>query len=198
MGVWLDEDGTAGVGVLQRTCVVRIPGYPKFKCLITSLRIIGFGVFFSIFDVTRRIASRTKAASQNIAHDITIGEDRGKSLQRHFPRTIHGIVLVSGGVVAGLAYELLCRPFDVARKVVHLDSISHELKDRSASLALTRKFQEEGLLFFFRDPLAVHNIKGPAESATRRRLYNVARTLGRLGPWGVGFLVWEAFGPGLS
>jgi hypothetical protein len=160
-------------------------------------RIIGFSAFFSIFEITRRLASRTKAASQDIAHDITFGEDKGKFLQRHFPRTVHGIVLVSGGVVAGLAYEIICRPFDVARKVVHLQSISHR-KSRSASLALTRTFQDEGLLFFFRDPSVVHNLKEPAMSAARRRLYRVLRTLGRLGPWGVGFLVWEAFGPGLS
>jgi hypothetical protein len=158
---------------------------------------IGFGAFFSIFEITRRIAFRTKAASQDIAHDITFGEDGGKYLQRHFPRTVHGIVLVSGGVVAGLAYELLCRPFDVARRVVHLNSVSNR-KFRSASSALTRKFQDDGVLFFFRDPSAVHNLNEPAVSASRRRLYSVLRTLGRLGPWGVGFLVWEAFGPGLS
>jgi hypothetical protein len=130
--------------------------------------------------------------------DDTIDKDGGKSLRRHFPRTVHGFVLVSGGVVAGLAYEFLCRPFDVARKTVHLHRISHELKDRSAASVLTRKLQEEGLLFFFRDPSATNDPSGSSVPVTRRRLYAVLRTLGRLGPWGVGFLAWEAFGPGLS
>jgi hypothetical protein len=30
------------------------------------------------------------------------------------------------------------------------------------------------------------------------RMYPFLRTLGRVGPWGVGFLVWEAYGPGIE
>ncbi|KAG1801086.1 uncharacterized protein BJ212DRAFT_1286959 [Suillus subaureus] len=90
---------------------------------------------------------------------------------RHFPRAIHGITLVAGGASAGLAYEILSRPWD--------------------------KIRGDGIIHFFRDPSIVGN-ENPETSITRRRIYTGIRTLARVGPWGLGFLVWEAFGPGLS
>ena len=64
---------------------------------------------------------------------------------------------------------------------------------------LCRRLREDGLLSFFRDP---HHNAVPNDEAhlspLRRRLYSASRTLARVGPWGIGFLVWEAFGPGIS
>ena len=56
--------------------------------------------------------------------------------------------------------------------------------------------RDDGLLSFFRDTASAEE-RGTT-SPGRQRLLRVARTLGRVGPWGVGFLVWEAFGPGIS
>src|ERR1700676_2700037 len=89
----------------------------KYSCLA------GFATFFAIFEITRRVASRTKFASQDGIESWgpKFGEIRTRSLRRHVPRAVHGVTLVSGGVVAGLAYELVSRPFDVARQLVRQD-----------------------------------------------------------------------------
>ncbi|KAK0502643.1 hypothetical protein EDD18DRAFT_1134283 [Armillaria luteobubalina] len=158
----------------------------------------GFAVFFSIFEITRRISASAKEA----AHDLiasklaieSLSEKRKDSLARQFPRTIHGVTLVTGGVVAGLAYEFVGRPWDVARRTVQLDHISSDRAGgkHSPFTALLNRFREEGLVYFFRNPYKVvdhaHSI-----SPSQRRLNTMLRTLGRVGPWGVGFLVWEAY-----
>ncbi|PBK83727.1 hypothetical protein ARMGADRAFT_667164 [Armillaria gallica] len=175
----------------------------------------GFAVFFSIFEITRRISLSTKEA----AHDLiasklaieSLSEKRKDSLARQFPRTIHGVTLVTGGVycpllsiklkfmnffqvVAGLAYEFVGRPWDVARRTVQLDRISsdHVGGKHSPLIALLNKFREEGLVYFFRNPYKVVD-HAHSFSPSQRRLNTMLRTLGRVGPWGVGFLVWEAY-----
>lgn len=98
--------------------------------------------------------------------------------------------------MAGLAYELSCRPWDVARKAVHIDRVVSTSGQHSALSILMRRVQDEGWLVFFKHPVThEHDTRG---SLLHRRLHALGRTLARVGPWGIGFLAWEAFGPGLS
>jgi len=47
---------------------------------------------------------------------------------------------------------------------------------------------------FFRDS----SYEAQTSTGIRSKAIRVVRTLGRVGPWGIGFLVWEMYGPGLS
>ncbi|KAH9951956.1 hypothetical protein B0H21DRAFT_6413 [Amylocystis lapponica] len=158
--------------------------------------VCGFAVFFSIFDFTRRIAIRTKAASQDLLQSSEFENHRGHALRKHAPRVVHATTLVFGGVVAGLAYELASRPWDIARKEVHIQQVCSGAEHPSIVRVLLQKVRDDGLLSYFRNP--THVPHDPSIPPFRRRLYSTARTLARVGPWGMGFLVWEAFGPGIS
>jgi len=150
--------------------------------------ICGFAAFFAIFDITRRVATTTQAAVQDITLGVTEGE---QPFKRHFPRFVHGITLVTGGVFAGLAYEFVSRPWDLARRAVPLDR-----GRRSAALIIFQKFRDDGAIAFFRDPSPhTASIHSPNK---HRRLRSTLRTLARVGPWGFGFLAWEAFGNSLN
>jgi len=158
---------------------------------------LGFAAFFAIFDVTRRFAQVNKT----VAEDVTLVassflKEPLESANRHFPRVVHGVTLVGGGVVAGVCYEMLGRPWDAARKAIQVDRTVHP--DTPSPLrAVTSKFREEGFPTFFRDVNAATTEIEPRVGVSRWT-YNAARTVARVGPWGVGFLVWEAFGPGIS
>ncbi|KAG6854917.1 hypothetical protein C0991_009740 [Blastosporella zonata] len=78
----------------------------------------GFAVFFAIFEVTRRVALQVKDVFQKRAQNLDARETGG--VQRQLPRVMHGLTLVGGGVLAGLAYETASRPWDVARRTVQL------------------------------------------------------------------------------
>jgi len=161
--------------------------------------VCGFSVFFTIFEVTRRFATELKVLSVGLLQPFTVAEERPNVIQRNLPRTVHGATLVAGGVSAGLAYEVVCRPWDVSRRLAHLDRVRYTTAHRPRRYLfnlITRKIRDDGLLSFFRD--ATSNEESHPMSLGRQRLLAVGRTLGRVGPWGVGFLVWEAFGPGIS
>lgn len=99
-------------------------------------------------------------------------------------------MLTVAKVIAGLAYEYVGRPWDVARRTLSVEALDQK-RHLSIVNILMRKLREEGLISFFRDPYAtVGQADGPSG-----RLYMLFRTMGRVGPWGVGFLVWEAYGP---
>lgn len=156
----------------------------------------GFAVFFSLFEITRGVAAKTRSASQEI---VSSSSNRtSESLRRHVPRLVHATTLVAGGAIAGLAYELTCRPWDMARKAVHVDRLSSTSERHSLVVILLRKLREDGLLSYFKDPNHVSHHEDLSTPLLRRRLYSASRTLARVGPWGIGFLVWEAFGPGIS
>ncbi|KAI0748306.1 hypothetical protein C8Q80DRAFT_1317985 [Daedaleopsis nitida] len=162
--------------------------------------VCGFAVFFAIFDITRRCAAQTKMFSQDFVDhtppESELDRQRFRALRRHTPRIVHATTLVAGGAIAGLAYELVSRPWDAARKAVHIDRLAPARDRRSIVAIIARKAREDGVLSFFANP--AHAPHDPSTSRTRRRLNAALRTLGRVGPWGVGFLVWEAFGSGLS
>lgn len=150
--------------------------------------ICGFALFFTIFEFTRRVAQNTKAMAEaytSSGHDA----QRIPRWRKHTPRVVHAITLVSGGAGAGLAYEVASRPWDIARKAVDADRMRSPQR-HPIPLILLRKFRDEGWHSFFVNPAQTSHGTSRGQSALR--------TLGRVGPWGVGFLVWEAFGPGIS
>lgn len=153
----------------------------------------GFAVFFSIFELTRRVASQAKVlARQRLLDESKDDRIRSKPVRRNIPRIVHAVTLVAGGACAGLAYELASRPWDIARKTVHIDRITAPTEHHSIAVLLLRKLKDEGLSSFFVNP------SHPARDSTSSHTRRVLRTLARVGPWGVGFLVWEAFRPGAS
>lgn len=134
-----------------------------------------------------------------------------ESFVRQIPKTVHGITLVSGGVcfltifeirflidffqvLAGLAYEFTGRPWDHARRIVHIHKLQTPPDTRVPWLEIMHK---EGFVAFFKSPALPHAVNPDSSMGCRPRLTIALRTLGRVGPWGIGFLAWEAFGPGL-
>jgi hypothetical protein len=99
--------------------------------------------------------------------------------------------------MAGLAYEVVGRPWDVARRTAHLNGLT-TVPNSSVILSVMQRVREDGILVFFRDPTTVSHEHMRCVGGNHRRLHSVLRTLARVGPWGVGFLVWEIYGPGLS
>lgn len=150
-------------------------------------------MFFSIFELTRRVASEAKVVARRYLLDRSEGrQTKSRPIRRNIPRIVHAMTLVTGGACAGLAYELASRPWDIARKVVHIDRVTAPSEHHSMAVLLLHKVKTEGLSSFFVNPT---NLPRESPSSHTRR---VLRTLARVGPWGVGFLVWEAFRPGAS
>jgi Mitochondrial carrier protein len=154
-------------------------------------------VFFSIFEITRGLAISAKTFSQTLVHPVADedGKDRRTSILRHSPRIIHATTLVCGGTVAGLAYEMVCRPLDNARRAVHLDKISAH-GHHSIVKVLQRQIRDAGISSLFKDrTVHLHDAEPPT---SRSGLSAFLRTLGRISPWGLAFICFEAFGPGIS
>jgi hypothetical protein len=158
----------------------------------------GFAVFFAVFELTRRIAGHTKAISETMTSYVSSRNEKAEALRRHAPRTIHGITLVTGGVVAGLGYEMITRPWDAARRAVHLEDANPGVSRYTrytVPRAVARLYREEGLLGLFREPSAAVGAGAkaalPPVDRLKLRAWTMLRVLGRVGPWGVGFLVWE-------
>ncbi|KAJ7470272.1 hypothetical protein FB451DRAFT_1037797, partial [Mycena latifolia] len=154
--------------------------------------LIGFAAFFAIFEITRRIALNLKAVSRDATRPLESKGGSGQSFRNHLPQFVHGVTLVTGGVIAGLSYEVIGRPWEVARHAVRLNLVTTQ-EYRSPLALLTRKIQHEGFLSLFRDPTTAVSASSPST------VYRVLRTLARVGPWGVGFLVYQAYdsgGPG--
>jgi hypothetical protein len=146
------------------------------------------------------VATHSKAISENVAGFIAFKDEKAQAIQRHAPRTIHGFTLVTGGVIAGLGYEMITRPWDAARRAVHLREIVPGEGTRYTRFrvleAVVGLYKTQGLAGFFRDPSVAampeaEKVSRTAVDRLRQRLWTTARVLGRVGPWGVGFLVWE-------
>ncbi|KAL7283541.1 hypothetical protein ACG7TL_002975 [Trametes sanguinea] len=128
----------------------------------------GFAVFFAIFDVTRRCAIEAKTYAQDLLEHTSTAEKQLGSLRKHTPRIVHAMTLVTGGAIAGLAYEVVGRPWDAARKAVHIDRLSPLSSQHSIPAIISRKIHEEGVLSFFKNPAHVHH--DPGTSLARRRM----------------------------
>ena len=182
----------AGCGAWRKTLVVR-GRKRRLTALILAHHDTGFAVFFAVFELTRRAAARTKLVSSQLVQQGKYGLDA--KAHRHMPKIVHAMTLVTGGAIAGLAYEVCCRPWDVARKAVHVDRVV-STERHSIPLVLLNKARDDGWLSFVRNP--VQHVHDHSTSPVQKKLQSLARTLARVGPWGIGFLVWEAFGPGIS
>ena len=160
----------------------------------------GFSMFFTIFEVTRHVAKEVKLYSLGLVQPFKVADSsRPTAIERHLPRVVHGFTLVAGGATAGLAYEVVCRPWDATRRLAHIEQVQACTAHRPRRYlidSIARKIHDDGLLSFFRD--AAGKEEGTLSSPRNQRLLVAARTLGRVGPWGVAFLVWETFGPGIS
>jgi hypothetical protein len=130
-------------------------------------------------------------------------------------RIAQSLILVGGGVIGGIGHEFIGRPFDISRRILHINeahvraermslakSSPHlpgaELSQRSlwtrtssAFKILRETAQEEGYRYFLRSPTPSALDSG---SSPYRRLHTALRAMGRVGPWGVAFVVWEATG----
>jgi len=157
-------------------------------------------MFFAIFEVTRNVAKEMKLYSLGLVQPSKVADvGRPTAIERHLPRVVHGFTLVAGGATAGLAYEVICRPWDATRKLAHIEQVRAYAAQRPRRYlidSIARKIHDDGLLSFFRD--AASKEEGTLSSPRYQKLLVAARTLGRVGPWGVAFLVWESFGPGIS
>ncbi|KAF8797897.1 hypothetical protein BYT27DRAFT_7203583 [Phlegmacium glaucopus] len=139
----------------------------------------GFATFFTIFELSRCAGSKVKEISAD-------------KLPLQLLPAINGMVLVTGGVLAGLAYEAVCRPWDSARRVIYLERHQNPCQSRESPFKLVKRIAgRDGICVFFRS-----TDRTVTESQTK--WHRLLRTAGRVGPWGIGFLVWEACGPGLS
>jgi len=165
-----------GLHILQRWMwLVRSQSLP----FILPQNGTGFATFFTIFEMSRSAGSMAKEFSAG-------------SLPSQLLPTINGIVLVTGGVVAGLAYEAVCRPWDYARRMIHLERRQNHCHSREYPFILLKRIAaRDGIGVFFRSKLLPY-------SESQTKWYRFLRTVGRVGPWGIGFLVWEICGPGLS
>jgi hypothetical protein len=161
---------------------------------------VGFSMFFTIFEITRHLAKDLKLYSLGLVQPSKVPDaSQPTAIERNLPRVVHGFTLVAGGATAGLAYEVVCRPWDATRRLVHIEQIQASAAHRPGRYlidSIARKIRDDGLLSFFRDTAVKE--KGTVSSPRYQKLLVAARTLGRVGPWGVAFLVWETFGPGIS
>lgn len=173
-------------------------------------------MFFAVFDISRQVATY---ASERLTPPDSESHSKTWRPLSGTNRIVQSLILVSGGAVGGLGHELVGRPFDISRRVLHIHE-SHARTERAALSSAegaprlganqsllprqslwsnaTTSFKvlrdtarEEGYLYFFRSP-TISPLD--SDSSPYRRLHTALRTLGRVGPWGVAFVVWEATG----
>jgi len=144
--------------------------------------VTGFSIFFAIFDLSRRSASY-------FAQQLTPPRYESKNNRRPpHARAAHGLTLVSGGVLGGLAYEASSRPWDAAR-ALWVENKTGPPEERSRlPRVILRGLREKGVAYFFR------GVRQAGSVAGGKWYWNVLPTLGRVGPWGIAFLVWEGIG----
>ncbi|PVG03062.1 hypothetical protein CPB86DRAFT_779955 [Serendipita vermifera] len=182
----------------------------------------GFALFFSIFELSRKVASDVAFLAVHELERFKLSMPNGKPLsdktRTSTARISQGVTLVTGGVVAGLGYELVCRPFDNARRFVYLDDMhkrgerlasnragsgshSKSVKVESRIHVVTRvvleRLKSDGIIPFFANPQQTTHTPEPYTSGASRALHGMLRTLARVGPWGVGFLLYESLGGNL-
>lgn len=98
---------------------------------------LGFSAFFVLFEVTRRIALHTSLMLDRVTPGRAAAAaphaprewDSELDVSYNTSRTVHGrvaaaLILVSGGALGALIYELIGRPFDLMHTVLH-DCLRH-------------------------------------------------------------------------
>ena len=117
----------------------------KCSCRISDLS-LGFSVFFSMFELTRKTAIAVKSVA---THNL-VKRDSLKAEDSNLSRIVHGSVLVSGGILASVSYELTGRPFDVVgRAVYHHHNVHPTDTGASAAVrAILTKLKDDGDINF--------------------------------------------------
>ncbi|KAJ7074272.1 hypothetical protein C8F01DRAFT_1099903 [Mycena amicta] len=156
--------------------------------------IIGFAAFFAIFEVTRRMALQVRVYARDASRSDAVASSRNTAYNSALPQFLYGLTLVTGGVVAGLSYEVIGRPWDASRHAIRVHRLT-SAERRSPIAVVSHKIREEGFFCLFRDAVSA-NASTSSSHAGYRRMYGVLRTLARVGPWGVGFLVFQAYESG--
>jgi len=147
--------------------------------------IAGFAAFFAIFDVSRRCARATSDWVQDFN-----SQERSSSEPLRVTRFVHGVVLVSGGVIAGITYEFISIPLDNLRHILRTSHIP-KVSGLGALHHATEHVRMNGIRSLFR---RIGSTAGDFAKHSRSEVF--LRALARVGPYGFAFLVWESFGPG--
>lgn len=138
-----------------------------------------------VFDISRNLSSQVAV----ITNSLTGQPSEAKT--RHLaPRIAHSVTLVTGGVIAGMGYEIIGRPFDNARRLLYLDNIRarsspHPRPTCPPKAVIFNAIRDHGTISFFQ----TRDL--PNADRTGTSLHRTLRTLARVGPWGVGFLLWN-------
>ena len=102
-------------------------------------------MFLAIFDMSRRTATRARSFSEHAVSSTSSAVAPG--VEAHVSRIVHSTTIVVGGLLAGLSYELVCRPFDVAQRRVNISTVERQQDSRWSVLA--NKAREDGIVSFF-------------------------------------------------
>lgn len=147
--------------------------------------------------------SRTSTVAR-VAQSVVLVGGGGNPGVLHCQLAIHCRYLI---VVAGIGYELIGRPFDVIRREWHIYTVTQSINGTSCPPShipqvVLQTLRGQGMRALFRPvthtPSTSDSIAERGQQRWQRRLYPVLRTIARVGPWGIGFLVWEAFGSGIQ
>ncbi|TFK29804.1 hypothetical protein FA15DRAFT_663072 [Coprinopsis marcescibilis] len=153
--------------------------------------VCAFSAFFTIFEITRRVSTSVTAQTQEWSGYPGVSWLNLNS--KKAPKTVNACILVTGGVLAGLTYEVVSRPWDRIRRIVHVHQLDSPNAYKQSTLSILRQAVfNEGISTLYKDPLASQHY------LPQSWLIRCGRTLARVGPWGVGFLAWEAFGSSLK
>lgn len=128
---------------------------------------------------------------------LPFAEARTARVKANTERVAYAGVLVGGGAIAGLTYEVVGRPFDNARHLARAEQLAPHTPHRTLVQLLATKLRHEGPLSFLKDPLAQPVPPGYVPR-WQQRLYSASRALARVGPWGVGFLAFEYWSPSVN
>ena len=183
---------------------------------------MSYGVFFAAFDITRRAGLRVKAVfGGNTSPDwhnfLTYSptperpppqtENKARTAASTAPtsaRVAQAITIVTGGVLASLAAEVVGRPFRTSQRILQINSqltvdpYSHTKRTTPSRTPLLDTLRSQGIRPFIQ-PDGVFRPDGMSQkSASARGSRALLRRMGwrmaAVGPWGFGFLVWAWVG----
>lgn len=156
---------------------------------------LGFSAFFVLFEVTRRIALHTSLMLDRVTPGSAAAAPHAPrewaselDVSYNTSRTVHGrvaaaLILVSGGALGALLYELIGRPFDLMHAVLH-DCLRHVRHAESETARCDGPQKRRRCARFGREPmLRVSRLQEttPFVEATRMFPSSGARTRHRVG-----------------
>ncbi|KAG2020444.1 hypothetical protein CC2G_005785 [Coprinopsis cinerea AmutBmut pab1-1] len=108
--------------------------------------ICAFAAFFTVFEMTRRTsASITPKAHEFLSHPAFPWDP---SKVQSAPKVINACTLVAGGVLAGLVYEAVSRPWDRVRRIVHVHECDPTTQKKTIPSIIQKAIREDGAPVF--------------------------------------------------